>query len=67
LRSGRLQRAIGVIYRPETERRSHYFRARLADQFDAVIHLDETRAVEPLERTAGWEEGEMPETYPFAV
>ena len=49
----RLQRAIGVIYRPETERRSHYFRARLADQFDAVIHLDETRAVEPLERTAG--------------
>ena len=64
LRSGRLQRAIGVIYRPETERRSHYFRARLADQFDAVIHVDQTRAVEPLERTAGWEEGEMPETYP---
>jgi Erythromycin esterase len=52
---------------PETERRSHYFRARLADQFDAVIHLDETRAVEPLERTARWEEGEMPETYPFAI
>ena len=67
LRSGRLQRAIGVIYRPETERRSHYFRARLADQFDAVIHVDETRAIEPLERTAGWEEGEMRETYPFAV
>ena len=67
LRSGRLQRAIGVIYRPETERRSHYFRARLADQFDAVIHVDEPRAVEPLERTAGWEEGEVPETYPFAV
>jgi erythromycin esterase-like protein/predicted phosphoribosyltransferase len=67
LRSARLQRAIGVIYRPETERQSHYFRARVADQFDAVIHLDETRAVEPLERTAGWEEGELPETYPYAV
>jgi erythromycin esterase-like protein len=63
----RLERAIGVIYRPETERQSHYFRARVADQFDAVIHVDETRAVEPLERTAGWDEGEIPETYPFAV
>jgi erythromycin esterase-like protein len=67
LRSGRLQRAIGVIYRPETERRSHYFRARVPDQFDAVIHIDETRAVEPLERTAGSDQGEVPETYPFAV
>jgi predicted phosphoribosyltransferase len=67
LRSGRLERAIGVIYRPGTERQSHYFRARLADQFDAVIHIDETRAVEPLERTGRWERGEVPETYPFAV
>ena len=67
LRSARLERAIGVIYRPETERQSHYFRARVSDQFDAVIHIDETRAVEPLERTAGWERGELPETYPFAV
>ena len=67
LRRPRLERAIGVIYRPETERQSHYFRARVADQFDAVIHLDETRAVEPLERTAGWERGEVPETYPHAV
>lgn len=67
LRRARLERAIGVIYRPETERQSHYFRARVADQFDAVIHIDETRAVEPLERTARWEEGEVPETYPFAV
>lgn len=41
-----------MIYRPETERLSHYLKARLADQFDAVVHLDETRAVEPLERTA---------------
>ena len=67
LSSARLERAIGVIYRPQTERQSHYFRARLADQFDAVIHIDETRALEPLERTAHWEQGEPPETYPFAV
>jgi erythromycin esterase-like protein len=67
LNQGRLERAIGVIYLPESERVSHYFHARLADQFDAVIHLDQTRAVEPLERTAKWEKGELPETYPFAV
>ena len=67
LRGRRLERAIGVIYRPETERLSHYFEARLADQFDALIHLDETRAVEPLERTSEWEVGELPETYPWAV
>jgi erythromycin esterase-like protein/predicted phosphoribosyltransferase len=67
LRSARLQRAIGVIYRPQTERQSHYLRARVGDQYDAVIHVDETRAVEPLERAPRWEEGEVPETYPFAV
>jgi erythromycin esterase-like protein/adenine/guanine phosphoribosyltransferase-like PRPP-binding protein len=67
LRSARPERAIGVIYRPDTERQSHYFRARVSDQFDAVIHIDDTRAVEPLERTAVWETGEAPETYPFAV
>jgi erythromycin esterase-like protein/predicted phosphoribosyltransferase len=67
LRAARLERAIGVIYRPETERQSHYFRARVADQFDSVIHIDETRAVEPLERTATWERGEVPETYPFTL
>jgi erythromycin esterase-like protein len=63
----RLERAIGVIYRPETERLSHYFEARLASQFDAIVHFDETRAVEPLERTSEWEAGELPETYPWAV
>jgi erythromycin esterase-like protein len=63
----RLERAIGVIYLPRTERVSHYFHARLPEQFDAVIHVDETRAVSPLERTAGWEAGELPETYPWAV
>jgi len=67
LRSARLERAIGVIYRPGTERRSHYFQARIADQFDAVIHADETRALEPLERTACWDRNEPPETYPSAV
>jgi len=63
----RIERAIGVIYRPETERLSHYFHARLSEQFDAVIHIDETSAIEPLERTGVWEEGELPETYPFKV
>jgi erythromycin esterase-like protein len=67
LRVPRLERAIGVIYRPDSERQSHYFRASLADQFDAVLHLDETRALEPLETTAEWEAGEVPETFPFAV
>jgi len=62
-----LERAIGVVYLPQSERASHYFQARLADQFDAVIHFDETRAVEPLERMSEWEAGEFPETYPFAV
>jgi erythromycin esterase-like protein len=67
LRRPRLERAIGVVYRPRTERVSHYFHARLPDQFDAVLHFDETRAVEPLERRAGWEQGDAPETYPTAL
>jgi erythromycin esterase-like protein len=67
LREPRLERAIGVIYRPETERQSHYFYARLPDQFDAVLHFDETRAVEPLERHASWETGELPETFPSGM
>jgi erythromycin esterase-like protein len=62
-----LQRAIGVVYRPETELLSHYFYATAGEQFDAVIHIDETRAVQPLERTSGWERGELPETYPWGV
>src|SRR5439155_23158518 len=62
-----LERAIGVLYLPRTERVSHYFRAVLPEQFDAVIHIDETRALAPLERTAGWKAGEAPETYPWAV
>jgi erythromycin esterase-like protein len=64
LDDSRLERAIGVIYRPETERASHYFTANLADQFDAVIHIDRTRALEPLDRGALWDRGEPPETFP---
>jgi erythromycin esterase-like protein len=67
LREPRLERAIGVIYRPETERQSHYSRTRLPQQFDAVLHLDETRAIEPLERTATWTRGEVPDTYPSGL
>jgi erythromycin esterase-like protein len=67
LREPRLERANGVIYLPQSERASHYFLARLPDQFDAVIHLDDTRAVEPLERFALWEKGEIPETYPSTL
>ncbi len=67
LRKPRLERAIGVIYLPETERQSHYFDAQLSNQFDAVIHFDETHALEPLEREALWQSGEPPETFPTGV
>jgi erythromycin esterase-like protein/predicted phosphoribosyltransferase len=63
----RLERAIGVLYVPETERASHYFHARLPQQFDFVLHFDETRAVEPLERGVLWEAGEVAETYPSGL
>jgi erythromycin esterase-like protein len=67
LREPRLQRAIGVIYRPESERASHWFAACVSQQFDALVHIDVTRAVEPLERTGEWELGEPPETYPTSL
>jgi erythromycin esterase-like protein len=67
LRAPALERAIGVIYRPDTERASHYFTARLSDQFDAVLHFDHTRAVEPLERNAKWTRGEVEETFPTGI
>ncbi|MHB1224710.1 MAG: erythromycin esterase family protein [Gemmatimonadaceae bacterium] len=63
----RLERAIGVIYRPDTERRSHYFRASLPEQFDAVLHLDETVAVQPLDPPARWPAHEVPETFPSGL
>ncbi|NTY63067.1 hypothetical protein FEG63_26440 [Mycolicibacterium sphagni] len=63
----RLGRAIGVIYLPRTERQSHYFHVRPSDQFDAMIHIDQTRALEPLEPTSVWIAGETPETYPSGL
>jgi erythromycin esterase-like protein len=62
-----LERAIGVIYRPNTERASHWFKAHLASQFDALVHLDHTSAVRPLDRTELWDAGEPPETYPSGL
>jgi erythromycin esterase-like protein len=63
----RLGRAIGVIYLPSTERQSHYFHVRPSDQFDAMIHIDSTRALEPLEPTSVWVAGQNPETYPSGL
>ena len=62
----RLERAIGVVYKPETERASHYFRARLGEQFDAVVHVDTTSALTPLERWSR-EDADVAETYPSGV
>lgn len=62
-----LQRAIGVIYMPQSERQSHYFQAQIVEQFDSVIHIDQTQAVSPLDPSAEWEIGELPETYPSAL
>lgn len=56
-----------MIYRPDTERRSHYFYACLPDQFDAIIHIDDTRAVKSLDQTSHWETGETPETFPSSL
>jgi erythromycin esterase-like protein len=63
----RLQRAIGVIYRPDTEKQSHYFFTHLARQFDALLHFDETHALEPLDKELSWQAGEAPETYPTGI
>jgi erythromycin esterase-like protein len=66
LRQPRLERAIGVVYRPQTERRSHYFSAALPQQFDIVLHYDRTRALEPLELWSR-HETDLPETWPSGV
>ncbi|MCG7600903.1 erythromycin esterase family protein [Halomonas sp. McH1-25] len=67
LRARLLERAIGVIYRPETERGSHYLRASLPQQFDALFHLDETSAAEPFDKREPWQREDIPETYPFGT
>ncbi|HSI51802.1 MAG TPA: erythromycin esterase family protein [Ideonella sp.] len=83
LREPRLQRAIGVIYRPETERQSHYFFTRTAEQFDALLHLDSTSALSPLSPESAWRAGggsqpmsqealldmpgDLPEAYPSGL
>jgi protein-L-isoaspartate(D-aspartate) O-methyltransferase len=58
----RLERAIGVVYRPDTELESHYFQAILPAQFDEYVWFDETGAVTPLPA----EVAELPEQHPFA-
>jgi erythromycin esterase-like protein len=60
----RLERAIGVIYRPETELSSHYFQAILPDQFDAYVWFEQTSAVTPL---SGGRPHGAPDTYPFGL
>ncbi len=62
----RLERAIGIVYRPETELASHYFYASLPHQFDEYVWFDETRAVTPLEGKPG-PQLDLPETYPFGL
>ncbi|WP_032113867.1 erythromycin esterase family protein [Candidatus Paracaedibacter symbiosus] len=62
-----LQRAIGVIYHPETERMSHYYYASLSQQFNAIIHIDTTSAVRPFHKSHVWEKGEFPETFPTGL
>ncbi|MEV2226900.1 erythromycin esterase family protein, partial [Nocardia vinacea] len=52
---------------PGTERQSHYFHTRPAEQFDALIHIDRTTALEPLEPSSVWIEGTTPETYPSGL
>jgi erythromycin esterase-like protein/adenine/guanine phosphoribosyltransferase-like PRPP-binding protein len=67
LSAPRLERAIGVLYLPESERASHYFHAHLPQQFDFVLHFDQTRAAEPIERDALWVSGEPAETFPSGL
>jgi erythromycin esterase-like protein len=69
LNEPKLQRAIGVVYRPETERVSHYYEVNLPREFDAMIHIDETTALRGLEPGEEWERGvdEPPETFPTGI
>ena len=64
LSAARLERAIGVVYRPDSELASHYFQAVLPEQFDEYVWFDETHAVEALARTSA---RGLPDTYPFGL
>jgi hypothetical protein len=67
LSNSKIERAIGVVYRPQTERQSHYFHCCLPKQFDAVIHIDTTLALTPLEHHPQWAQGRIdaaPAAYP---
>ena len=63
LKSSQLQRAIGVIYLPESERDSHYYFSHLPNQFDAIVHLDKTHAIVPLDLESK-QASDLPDTYP---
>lgn len=62
-----LERAVGVVYLPETERISHYFEANLAGQFDALVHVDATTALHPLDKGAHWKADDQPEAWPSGL
>ena len=66
---GRLREAgdVGRAGLPHTERQSHYFFSKLPEQFDAIVHIDTTRALKPLETTGLWHKGEVFETYPTGL
>lgn len=64
----RLERAIGVVYRPDTERASHYVASRIGERYDAIVHFDRTTAVEPIDaRPAPRPSDEPPETWPMGL
>ncbi|KAF0973078.1 hypothetical protein FDP41_008742 [Naegleria fowleri] len=67
LANTREERAIGVVYRPKTERHSHYFGAQVSKQFDALIHFNVTKAVHPLDTKHEWAKKELEETYPSGL
>lgn len=67
LKQPELQRAIGVIYLPETERMSHYYFSQLPYQFDGIIHIDKTRAVMPIDKYTRKKINGLPETFPSGI
>jgi erythromycin esterase-like protein len=62
-----LERAIGALYLPDRERASHYFKADVARQFNAVVHIDETSALLPLDPSSLLAEPDIMEIYPSGI